>query len=49
VWRRGFEPDPATDLTVIPGDLASATVDEVRHMEVLATLVGGTFAHRRGV
>jgi predicted amidohydrolase YtcJ len=44
--RHTIEVGDRADITVVPGDLTAATVDEVRRTEVLATLVGGTFTHR---
>ena len=34
------------DLTVVAGDLSAASESELRHPDVLATLVGGSFTHR---
>jgi predicted amidohydrolase YtcJ len=44
--RRGhLAPGTLGDVTILSGDIADATPDEVRAMTVVATIVGGTIAH----
>jgi predicted amidohydrolase YtcJ len=44
--RRGhLAPGALADITILSGDITSATPDEIRAMTVIATIVGGTAVH----
>jgi predicted amidohydrolase YtcJ len=44
--RRGhLSPGTLGDVTILSGDVTSATPDEIRAMEVVATIVGGVVVH----
>jgi predicted amidohydrolase YtcJ len=43
--RAGLAVGDVADLTVVPGDLAGLTPDELRRQPVAATMVGGVFTH----
>ena len=39
--RRHLEPGTLGDVTILSGDVTSATPDEIRRMEVISTIVDG--------
>lgn len=44
--RRGhLAPGTLGDVTILSGDVTTATPDEIRAMEVIATIVGGITVH----
>jgi predicted amidohydrolase YtcJ len=44
--RRGhLEPGTLGDVTILSGDVLSATPDEIRAMDVIATIVDGTVVY----
>ena len=44
--RRGhLAPGTLGDVTILSGDVTDATPDEIRAMEVIATIVGGEVVH----
>jgi predicted amidohydrolase YtcJ len=44
--RRGhLAPGTLADVTILSGDVTSATPDEIRELDVIATIVGGTVAY----
>jgi predicted amidohydrolase YtcJ len=44
--RRGhLAPGTMGDVTIVSGDIATSTPDEIRALEVVATIVGGNVAY----